>query len=173
MGATLQRVGGQHPQDYLPWSNQPCRRFASAFISPSLGEMMGNRLAQISLVRLERSSRSKGVFAALCQLAKVPPSERGPWLWEGSWLFLTSGLGRLPGANRQVCPQHICSSEILQNFNLLEIAQENNPRRLGRPERLHFLLSGPRFSNWGGWCGLPTREMDKICMGLNWAGGAC
>lgn len=116
MGATLQRVGGWGPQDCLPWSNQPCRHFASAFISPSLGEMTCNRLAQIPLVRLERSSRSKGVFAALCQLAKVPPSERDPWPWEGFWLFLTSGLGRLPGASRQVCPQQICSSEIFQNF---------------------------------------------------------
>ena len=102
MVATLQRAGGQDPRDCLPWSNQPCGLLASAFISPSLGEMMGNRLAQIPLVSLERSCGSKGVFAALCQLAKVPPSERGPWPWEGCWLSLTSGLGIRPGAGNSV-----------------------------------------------------------------------
>ena len=69
---------------------------------PSLGEMMGNRLAQIPLVSLERSCGSKGVFAALCQLAKVPASERGPRPWEGCWLSLTSGLGIRPGAGNSV-----------------------------------------------------------------------
>lgn len=77
---------------------------------------MGNRLAQIPLVSLERSSRSKDVFAALCQLAKVPPSERGPWPWEGSWLSLPAVWVGDFAWGRQLCPQHICSSEILQSF---------------------------------------------------------
>lgn len=91
-------------------------QLASALISPQFGGDMGNRLAQVPLMGLERSSRSKGVLGAARQLAKVPPSKEGTWPREGSWLSLTSGSGRLPGANRRICPQHICSSEALQNF---------------------------------------------------------
>ena len=38
---------------------------------------MGNRLAQVPLMGLERSSRSKGMFGAARQLARVPPPEEG------------------------------------------------------------------------------------------------
>ncbi|EPY79098.1 hypothetical protein CB1_000958003 [Camelus ferus] len=55
------------------------------------GEIMGNGLAQVLRMGLERSSRSTGMFGGACQVAEMPPSEEepfggllaAPYLWAG------------------------------------------------------------------------------------------